>query len=129
MKKAELTRKEFIAETGVFVTHTYFDISIKEEYIQSELTKEEYLKDIINDGRVIELADNTKVFIDDDNITQIGGDKDIEDLTTMDLLENLSEEFAFWQNRYMKQNNFLHEIGNEIKQYKLLLKPNCKIVS
>jgi hypothetical protein len=88
-------RDYFMEQTGVFVTHTFFDI-IQLEFNRSKLSPKAFCNywyahnsDIF---QTIQFTGKIKFVIEDDSISDLGGEIDLDNLTTMDLIENLSRE-------------------------------------
>ncbi len=123
--KPELTREAFILNTKIFVSPKYFEV-IQYEYDKGDInnpiafckqwTKQEHNKQMIEE---MNLSGKIRYMLDDEALTDIGGDKHTEDLTAMDLIENLCGEIKHYHDLYLKRNSEYKQLGESLTQINL----------
>lgn len=57
-----------------------------------------------------------RYMLDDESLTDIGGDKDIENLTAMDIIENLCGDIKHYHDLYREKCNDYKSLGEELKK-------------
>jgi len=123
-----LTREYFIQQTGVFVSHIYYDLMIKPKFEKQE---KQWAKPIAfcnwwyahNSYNFIDITDgNLKICCDDESLTNLGGEIELEDMTVTNLLDNLSEDQNYWYKRFAELQSQFNEFSNSQKILDIKLK-------
>lgn len=113
----ELTRDRFIDETGVFVSHLYFDDMIHDDYLENGLTQKEFCNDwLVKNKPLIETLESDDTFhyiIDDDEISCIENE-DIDELSKEDIIDSLSESTKYWRDRADELKETMKGISQKI---------------
>ncbi len=120
--KPELTREAFILNTRVFVSPLYFDM-IQCEYNKGDINNllvfcKQWTEQEQNQLMMEEtyLSGKIRYMLDDESLTDIGGDKDIENLTAMDIIENLCDDIKHYHDLYREKCTELKSFGEELKK-------------
>lgn len=120
--KPELTREAFILNTKIFVSPSYFEV-IQNEYNQGDIDNpiafcKQWTEQEQNQLMTEEtyLSGKIRYMLDDESLTDIGGDKDIENLTAMDIIENLCSNIKHYHDLYREKCKDFESLGEEINK-------------
>jgi len=100
-----VTRREFINQTGVFVSASYFEI-IYEEFKEAGVPADEFVRDYVDKYATYIESDKNNLIryeISDDEVNAVGcyDNPDVE-LSALDLLYNLSELVEHYRDETME---------------------------
>jgi hypothetical protein len=130
--KPELTREAFILNTKVFVSPSYFDM-IQYEYNKGNINNplafcKQWTEQEQNQLMMEEtyLSGKIRYMLDDESLTDIGGDKDIENLSAMDIIENLCSNIKHYHDLYFEKCNELKSLRIMLQKTQLTMKECVK---
>lgn len=127
MNTEPLTRQELIAETGVFMTPDYFNM-VNSDFEESTLSKDDFINNFPETviGEICETSDanQIKYLINDTLISGIdsNSEKDIEDWSSLDIIEDLALECDFQKRRYEETMQKLLKAYEQISEIQYTLK-------
>lgn len=122
-----LTRQELIAETGVFMTPDYFNM-VNSDFEESTLSKDDFINNFPETviGEICETSDanQIKYLINDTLISGIDSksEKDIEDWTSLDIIEDLALECDFQKRRYEDAMQLLVKACQQLSEARCTIK-------
>lgn len=122
-----LTRQELITTTGIFMTPDYFNM-VNSDFEESTLSKEDFINNFSETviGEICETndANQIKYLITDTLISGIDSksEKDIEDWTSLDIIEDLALECDFQKRRYEDAMQLLVKACQQLSEARCTIK-------